>query len=70
LLRLVIKLRVLVGFGILLRGVAKLSQTLLGCSSNEVGKHVVDAALRIDKILLTLALNLNFATDNSLNHIN
>jgi len=70
LLCLVIKLRVLVGFRILLRRVAKLSQTFLSCGSNEVGEHVVDATLRVDKILLALALDLNFATHNSLNHVN
>jgi hypothetical protein len=55
---------------VFLGGIAQLSQTFLGSGSNKVCQHIVDAALRIDKILIMLALYLNFATHNALNHVN
>jgi len=68
-LSLVVELGILIRFGILGGRVTQFCKALLGGGAYEVGQHVVDAALRIDEVLLAFAFDLNLAAHNALDHV-
>lgn len=61
---------ILLGLGLIICVFAHFFEALGVGGADEVGLHVVDPALGIHEVLILLALNLDHAHDDAINHVN